>query len=897
MSIRLEARNRGNIRLDMDNASLAAKYAREAGAAEKAAELSAANAAGAAERADAAAEAALRAKAGAQSAAVHLPQPGENGTWLVWDQAGDSYVDSGANCTGVQGERGLKGETGDKGDKGDTGSKGDDGASPTVTVTDITGGHRVTITDANHPQGQPFDVMDGEVAQEDFDELSGDVDDLKSAVSHIESQFPDINGVILPPPFEIGIRYLDNNNHEAWSGGDIRGMSFMRGTYITLKAGDAITIDSNIIRVFGGGYSTDNGATFIGISASTSYIAPSDGLYFFWLRKVNDAVFTEIDLRDGWTYIKFNRSDSIEESVETCTNDIAMSAHDWSLVEQGKQSFYGFGNFDHYGLDTDGEFLLSQKYRVSNNNRMTFDRGLTVSIASGFRAGYVAFDNNTATWHGWYTTQFNIPKGIAFNLQIARVSEITTEVANVAEFVNAVSFVSNNALANYAGLVYSGKPTNNAILFTTENVSAGDVLYYSMETSVEQQMGVLLMDSNNNQIGFFGRKHPHAGWLKYEGAIIVPEGFHHAIAQVTEAGTVKINYVCKNPSPEMIKTHMSNMLNAYNFYSLPYISVGYRLRISDGKPVSNNAYSITGFYSVLPGDLVCVSDFIGGGTYGIGCYDVNQDYLYGIPSSMETMTLIVPDNVFYLRYTVLNANEHQIVNIYRGNEIVEKCGHLYNKRCITFGDSLSNWDSKVFTFGRDNGSYCIGYQSYMRRAGMIVTNAGVAGDDATEINPRIKATDFTDFDMVTINCGGNDSKDKVPLGELAPIGSTFDVTTFYGALQDAIEYILGNNQSIQIVLITPLKGTFYTDTEVTEVKTQFVTAFKEIGSLYAIPVCDWHNNSGINKLNFETYINDLPESHNYLCHPNNAGYQRIANILIPFLKSLYTDSIYFAKRA
>lgn len=212
MSIRLEARNRGNIRLDMDNASLAAKYAREAGAAEKAAELSAANAAGAAERADAAAEAALRAEAGAQSAAVHLPQPGENGTWLVWDQAGDSYVDSGENCTGVQGERGLKGDTGDKGDKGDTGSKGDDGVSPTVTVTDITGGHRVTITDANHPQGQPFDVMDGEVAQEDFDELSGDVDDLKSAVNglcHVDS---------------IAVRFVvDGRGYVSYSSGNISG--------------------------------------------------------------------------------------------------------------------------------------------------------------------------------------------------------------------------------------------------------------------------------------------------------------------------------------------------------------------------------------------------------------------------------------------------------------------------------------------------------------------------------------------------------------------------------------------------------------------------------------------------------------------------------------------------
>ena len=36
-----------------------------------------------------------------------------------------------------------------------------DGVSPTVTITDIAGGHRVTITDAAHPGGQSFDVMDG----------------------------------------------------------------------------------------------------------------------------------------------------------------------------------------------------------------------------------------------------------------------------------------------------------------------------------------------------------------------------------------------------------------------------------------------------------------------------------------------------------------------------------------------------------------------------------------------------------------------------------------------------------------------------------------------------------------------------------------------------------------
>ena len=53
---------------------------------------------------------------------------------------------------------GLKGT---KGDTGNTGAAGQDGVSPEVTITTITGGHRVTITDADHPSGQSFDVMDG----------------------------------------------------------------------------------------------------------------------------------------------------------------------------------------------------------------------------------------------------------------------------------------------------------------------------------------------------------------------------------------------------------------------------------------------------------------------------------------------------------------------------------------------------------------------------------------------------------------------------------------------------------------------------------------------------------------------------------------------------------------
>lgn len=55
--------------------------------------------------------------------------------------------------------RGEKGEQGVQGEKGADGANGNDGFSPTVEVTNITDGHKVTITDKNGAKS--FDVKDG----------------------------------------------------------------------------------------------------------------------------------------------------------------------------------------------------------------------------------------------------------------------------------------------------------------------------------------------------------------------------------------------------------------------------------------------------------------------------------------------------------------------------------------------------------------------------------------------------------------------------------------------------------------------------------------------------------------------------------------------------------------
>jgi len=72
------------------------------------------------------------------------------------------------------GLKGSKGDTGDPGPAGQDGQDGQDGAdgfSPAVTITTITGGHRVNITDEDHPAGQNFDVMDGQDGASDWSDI------------------------------------------------------------------------------------------------------------------------------------------------------------------------------------------------------------------------------------------------------------------------------------------------------------------------------------------------------------------------------------------------------------------------------------------------------------------------------------------------------------------------------------------------------------------------------------------------------------------------------------------------------------------------------------------------------------------------------------------------------
>ncbi len=218
--------------------------------------------------------------------------------------------------------------------------------------------------------------------------------------------------------------------------------------------------------------------------------------------------------------------------------------------------------------------------------------------------------------------------------------------------------------------------------------------------------------------------------------------------------------------------------------------------------------------------------------------------------------------------------------------LVPKKSELHSLNVVTFGDSITYYDSHNFGSAHiESGTIAIGYQTHIReKLGCNVDNQGVSGYNLPEILGVIKGYDFTNTDIVTITSGANDYNDITSgtetLGSIAPIGSTFDETSFYGALQSAIEYILAQNMNIKIILITPIKGWF----PIGILPEDYANAIKEVGKLYSLPVCDWYNESGINDITKSIYIGDITSSGKYL-HPTNAGYKRMADILTPIMQS------------
>lgn len=96
----------------------------------------------------------------------------------------------------------TNGANGSNGQDGQDGQNGTNGISPTVSITEITGGHRLTITDAEHPNGQSVDVMDGTNGTNGQDGQDGDdyvltAQDKSDIATLVLNQLPVYDGTVV----------------------------------------------------------------------------------------------------------------------------------------------------------------------------------------------------------------------------------------------------------------------------------------------------------------------------------------------------------------------------------------------------------------------------------------------------------------------------------------------------------------------------------------------------------------------------------------------------------------------------------------------------------------------------------------------------------------------------
>ena len=218
---------------------------------------------------------------------------------------------------------------------------------------------------------------------------------------------------------KIIVRNTAIENHVSVSGTSKTGLYIYAGESVDI---DVTNINGNV-SAYIYGYTSSNVLLLSQVQKYT-FTAAHDGYISFYMSSASTFEAT-INLKT------FEKTLLDAEEQETIYNNT------------GLQTFKGIGNFQHYGLNTDGSFITTQKYRVSNDDPITLDYSATLKVKSGFRFGYIPFYDGTAgSWSGWYTADTIIPYGVSFVLQIARVSERTTEIASVDEFLSALSFTS-----------------------------------------------------------------------------------------------------------------------------------------------------------------------------------------------------------------------------------------------------------------------------------------------------------------------------------------------------------------------------------------------------------------------------------------------------------------------
>ena len=383
-----------------------------------------------------------------------------------------------------------------------------------------------------------------------------------------------------------------------------------------------------------------------------------------------------------------------------------------------------------------------------------------------------------------------------------------------------------------------------------------------------------------------------------------PSNIWHIKDIILTASTVQVAYIPYKTATDFIAREniknsiyiedISNLLTADGYINLQTMNVDDTIQTLEPVSNVNIKYILT---DVSAGDAFILTTKGASASRPYAFIDLNNK-ITNISTGVLEMTnqaIIAPTDGKMI-INSLNSGDfklQKIINIQTIERLLEsyyiqkdrKSHKWYGKKIVTFGDSRTSYD-KTFYSNKTKpdiaGNICIGYQEQMRNLMMVtIKNQGKSGDTSAKICARVRAFDFTSYDAVLLEGGVNDfvKSSSVTIGEIQPIGGTFDDTTVYGAWQAAIEYILTNYPATQIYLTIPAiawTGAGVFPYSIAKIK-------GEIAELYNLPCIDLYKNGGINEINRDNWYCDDLDLTEWRLHFNDAGNALIGAKIAEFM--------------
>ena len=224
----------------------------------------------------------------------------------------------------------------------------------------------------------------------------------------------------------------------------------------------------------------------------------------------------------------------------------------------------------------------------------------------------------------------------------------------------------------------------------------------------------------------------------------------------------------------------------------------------------------------------------------------------------------------------------------------------FNK-IFTVGDSLTNITGNAGQ-GKNRWQDVViekcGFTGFVKEGGVGYTVATYAGQ--TSIWECVEALVVNnEVDFITFWGGTNDWSRSIPIGDFNANLASPDTATFYGAYISCVRKLLSLYPNNRIILIgtTPrmlnsINADWSTDGTTNEsgnTLMDFTNAVKTVAEYYGLPYLDLLHTSGINKINYATFLTQQQHSGDnfyYYLHFTDEGELRIGDTVSGFINSI-----------